>query len=259
MVNEPGKILVVDDSEDIRFLLCSLLRSMGRETLEAATGAAALDLLDRDFRIRMVITDFEMPGMDGLELTRRIRADQRLEDLPVLLNSASSLDLLADRAAAAGVTKLLPKPLNLLALKEEIERILLDLEPGHVWRALLVGLEADSAATVRSLLSEAGFQVLQVPDEQQARDLLKSIDGIDLAFVRRMLPDCGGFIQVHLLRTLRDFNLFRLVMLIGSTCPEGRSKAGPVCVAGHLMDPVSPAKVTLLLRRMGLDAIRSRC
>ncbi len=107
-----GKILVVDDAEDIRFLVCTLLRSIGRETREAADGAQALEILEEDAEVRMVITDCHMPVMDGLELARRIRRDERFEDLPVLMQTSSALDGLESRAAEAGVTKLLPKPIH---------------------------------------------------------------------------------------------------------------------------------------------------
>jgi len=255
MTKSPGTILVVDDSEDIRFLLVTLLHSIGYESLEAANGARALDMLDRDPAIRLVLTDFEMPVMDGLELTRRIRADERLEDLPVLLHTATALDCMESRAADAGVTRLLPKPVNPQSLRATIEAILTTADHGHVWRALLVGLPPDSASTLRSTLSDAGFQVLQAHDQNQARALLETLDGIDLAFVNHSHPDCGEFIRAHLLRTEKDFLLFRLVLLMGAAVPRAGFQTGSVSVAGYLMNPVSPEKVAALLRRLGLASI----
>jgi len=256
MTKSPGTILVVDDSEDIRFLVATLLRSIGYETLEAENGVQALELLNGETQVHLVITDHEMPKMDGLELTRRIRRDERLEDLPVLMQSATSLDCLESRAEAAGVTRLLPKPINPLTLSREIDAILTDVGPGHVWRALLVGLPPDAASIVRSTLSDAGFQVLQAHDEAQARDLLSRIDGIDLVFEAHHDPDSGSFIRAHLLRNAKDFNLFRLVLMLDTPLPRDRFKSGFVCVAGYLMNPISPDKVNALLRRLGLASIQ---
>jgi two-component system chemotaxis response regulator CheY len=257
MVDDPGKVLVVDDSEEVRFLVCSILRSMGKDTLEAAHGAEALKLLDRDFRIRMVITDCEMPVMDGLELTRQIRADSRLEDLPVLMYTAASYDEVSIRADLAGVTKLLPKTISPGVLQDEVDRILHDTGPNHVWRALLINVPPDSATTIRSALSDAGFQVLQVSDEEQARSVLKSVESVDLAFVGRDMPGMKRIIMMHRLRTPQDFNLFRLVLLMRAVFADDAAKAGPVCVAGHLIDPVSHVQISGVLRRMGLNQIRS--
>ena len=77
MMKNPGKILVVDDSEEIRFLVAALLHSIGHQTVEAADGCQALEVLEADPQIRVVITDYNMPRMDGLELTRRIRGQAR--------------------------------------------------------------------------------------------------------------------------------------------------------------------------------------
>lgn len=255
-MNTAGKILVVDDSEDIRYLVASLLHSVGYETVEAENGIRALELLDLDSRIRLVITDYDMPGMDGLELTRRIRRDERLEDLPVLMHSASPLDCLETRSATAGVTRLLPKPISTEFLRRQVESIMSGAGPEHVWRALLIGLPPVSASAVLSTLADAGFQVLQANDEAQARVLLQKIDGIDLVFVSHQHPDYGQFIRAHLLRNERDFHLFRLVLLMGATAPQSRPPGGTVCVAGYLMNPISPEKISALLRRLGLDSIR---
>jgi len=254
-MKSPGTILVVDDSEDIRYLVATVLRSIGYETVEAANGVQALELLNGETQIHMVITDYDMPEMDGLELTRRIRRDERLEDLPVLMQTASGLDCLEPRAEAAGVTRLLSKPINPRTLSREIDRILSDVGPGHVWRALLVGLSPETASTLRSTLSDAGFQVLQAHDELQARELLQRVDGIDLVFETHADPDSGQLIRAHLLRNTKDFNLFRLVLMMDTPLPRERSRTGFVCVAGYLMNPVSPEKVTALLRRLGLSAI----
>ena len=257
-MNVAGKILVVDDSEDIRFLMAALLKSMGHETVIAENGEQALDLLHQDRQIRMVLTDFDMPVMDGLELTRRIRRDEELEDLPVLMQSASPLELLESRAETAGVTRLLPKSMGPDTLMTEINGILCGEASPHVWRALLVGLEPQAASTIRSTLSDAGFQVLQAHDEAQAQRLLQTIDGIDLAFVTYTDPDYGPFVRAHLLRTEKDFQLFRLVLLMATTMPPEKFKGASICVAGYLMNPISPEKISTLLRRLGLASIHGR-
>jgi two-component system chemotaxis response regulator CheY len=257
MKKQRGKILVVDDSEDIRFLVSSLLRSIGHDAIEAADGEKALEVLENDPQIRLVITDYDMPKMDGLELTRRIRRHECLEDLPVLMQSTSPLELLETRATAAGVTRLLPRTIRPNCLLDEISEILKEGEVPHVWRALLVGLPPESAATLRSTLSDTGFQVLQVPDDEQARAVLQTIDTIDLAFVNTVDPEYGEFVRVHLLRNEKDFCLFRLVLLMRTALAPETFRGGMVGVAGYLMNPISPAKVVALLHRMGLADIRS--
>ena len=197
MMQQRGKILVVDDSKDIRFLVSSLLKSIGHDAIEAEDGVTALELLEKDPQIRLVITDYAMPRMDGLELTRRIRRNECLEDLPVLMQSASPLELLETRATAAGVTRLLPRTIRPKGLLDEITTILKADEPPHVWRALLVGLPPESASTLRSTLSDAGFQVLltlpklrklKLPTRDDSRCTRVRLETVQM--LRTMLPKC---------------------------------------------------------------------
>jgi two-component system, chemotaxis family, sensor kinase CheA len=91
---EQATVLVVDDSAVTRTLEKSILEAAGYRVRVAADGAAALDLLGRE-PCDLVVTDIEMPRLDGFSLTERVRADDRLRDLPVVL--VTSLDSEDDR------------------------------------------------------------------------------------------------------------------------------------------------------------------
>lgn len=78
------RLLVVDDSPLTRELLVSLLESVGYEIVQAADGAEALERLDREV-VDAVVTDLEMPRLDGLELTKRLKAHPTLRALPVVI------------------------------------------------------------------------------------------------------------------------------------------------------------------------------
>jgi CheY-like chemotaxis protein len=84
-----GCILVVDDNQDGNDVLCRLLRCFGHRPLSALSGESALTLIGAD-RPDLVILDVMMPGMDGLEVLRLIRADPSTSDLPVILYSGIS-------------------------------------------------------------------------------------------------------------------------------------------------------------------------
>ena len=85
---------MVDDSAVTRTLEKSILEAAGYQVRVAADGAAALDLLGRE-PCDLVVTDIEMPRLDGFSLTEQVRADERLRDLPVVL--VTSLDSEDDR------------------------------------------------------------------------------------------------------------------------------------------------------------------
>ncbi|GAB1373783.1 hypothetical protein MASR1M46_06640 [Bacteroidales bacterium] len=83
-VNKIKKILIVEDSITVRSMLKSIVENSGYETDVAIDGADAFEKLQRD-TFDVVVTDIEMPNMNGFELTRKIRDDENLADLPVIL------------------------------------------------------------------------------------------------------------------------------------------------------------------------------
>lgn len=117
------KILIVDDFSTMRRIIKNLLRDLGfTNTQEADDGQTALPLLkngDFDF----LVTDWNMPGMTGIELLRQVRADERLSALPVLMVTAEAKREQIVEAAQCGVNGYVVKPFTAAALKEKIEKI----------------------------------------------------------------------------------------------------------------------------------------
>jgi len=103
-----SRILVVDDSEDERILQARVLSTAGCVVLEAAGGAEALELLERE-AVDAVITDVNMPGMDGFTLTEAIRCSARLWTLPVIILSGACTEDEQARSRAVGATACLNK------------------------------------------------------------------------------------------------------------------------------------------------------
>ena len=117
------KILIVDDFSTMRRIIKNLLRDLGFEnTSEADDGNTALPMLKRggfDF----LITDWNMPGMTGMELLQEVRADADLQSLPVLMVTAEAKRDQIVAAAQAGVNGYIVKPFTAVTLKEKIEKI----------------------------------------------------------------------------------------------------------------------------------------
>lgn len=118
------KFLVVDDFSTMRRIIKNLLNDLGYANVtEADDGQSALPLLkagDFDF----LITDWNMPGMPGLELLKQVRADARLAKLPVLMLTAEAKREQIIEAAQAGVSGYVIKPFTAATLKEKIDKIL---------------------------------------------------------------------------------------------------------------------------------------
>lgn len=122
-LNKNMKILIVDDFSTMRRIIKNLLRELGfTNTSEADDGNTALPMLKKggfDF----LVTDWNMPGMTGIDLLRAVRADPELASLPVLMVTAEAKREQIITAAEAGVNGYIVKPFTANTLKEKIDRI----------------------------------------------------------------------------------------------------------------------------------------
>jgi len=117
------KILIVDDFSTMRRIIKNLLRDLGfTNTVEADDGITAIPILNSG-SIDFLVTDWNMPGMTGIDLLRLVRADEKLRSLPVLMVTAEAKREQIIEAAQAGVNGYVVKPFTALALKEKIEKI----------------------------------------------------------------------------------------------------------------------------------------
>ncbi len=123
MVSKHLKILVVDDFPTMRRIVRNLLKELGFENVdEAEDGVVALDKL-RAGNFEFVVSDWNMPNLDGLEMLRRIRADPALANLPVLMVTAEAKKENIIAAAQAGASGYVVKPFTAATLEEKLAKI----------------------------------------------------------------------------------------------------------------------------------------
>lgn len=103
--------LVVDDSTSMRQMVSFTLQSVGFDTIEGANGCEALEVAG-DKPLDLVITDLNMPEMDGITLIRELRAKPTYKFIPILLLTTESQDTKKQEGKAAGATGWMVKPFN---------------------------------------------------------------------------------------------------------------------------------------------------
>jgi len=117
------KILIVDDFSTMRRIIKNLLRDLGfTNTVEADDGNTAVPILKAG-GIDFLVTDWNMPGMQGIDLLRYVRADEKLSKMPVLMVTAEQKREQIIEAAQAGVNGYIVKPFTAATLKEKIDKI----------------------------------------------------------------------------------------------------------------------------------------
>lgn len=120
------KLLVVDDSSTMRRIIKNTLSRLGyNDILEAENGALAWEIMSApDSGIKILITDWNMPEMNGLELVKKVRAEEKYKDVPIIMVTTEGGKAEVITALRAGVNNYIVKPFTPQVLKEKLEVVL---------------------------------------------------------------------------------------------------------------------------------------
>lgn len=161
------RILIVDDSSIIRRLLVKELEEIDARIIQAEDGAKALDAAHSQ-SFDLIISDVEMPQMDGFTLCRKLKDHPNTRGVPVIILSSLDTDRDIDRGFRAGAAAYVSKSEAKTQLRGTIRRVLKKFSFHHARTILIV----DDSSTIRSMvkdgLEKAGFQVMTAEDGQQA-------------------------------------------------------------------------------------------
>lgn len=191
------KLLIVEDNADIReYLRRELGKSFPIET--ATNGAEALRLLRLDPKVSLVVSDVMMPDMDGLEMTREIRNDQRLSHLPVILLTALCGERNQLQGMAQGADAYIQKPFNIDLLHMQIVSLLDDRE--RMRRSLGSRIQEGNYLPPSEVAQIVGF------DEQFRTRLLELLEkrAADSSFSTTDLSRGLNLSRVHLYRKTKE-------------------------------------------------------
>lgn len=116
-------ILVVEDHEDNRRILWDLLTNSGFVVIEATTGIEGVQLT-KSYLPDLILMDIQLPGIDGYEATRQIKADPTLKDIPIIVVTSYALSGDAKKAFEAGCDDYIAKPYSPREMLRRIKKIL---------------------------------------------------------------------------------------------------------------------------------------
>jgi len=116
-------VLVVEDNDKNRKLVRDVLKHKGYEVIEAETGEDGVRLA-KERKPRLILMDIQLPGIDGIEALRQIRADETTRGTPIIAVTASALDRDRQKIMAAGFDGYQSKPLNVREFIGAVEAIL---------------------------------------------------------------------------------------------------------------------------------------
>ncbi len=106
------RALVVDDSRAVRMIIGQILGELGMDVIEAANGRDALEQIKRNSGVELLLVDWNMPEMNGIDFIRAVRSDGAYDAVRVLMVTSESQGAQVNEALSAGANEYLMKPFN---------------------------------------------------------------------------------------------------------------------------------------------------
>jgi signal transduction histidine kinase/CheY-like chemotaxis protein len=237
-----GEILVIEDDPSAVRLLREYLETAGYRVRVAATGELGLASAIED-RPAAIVLDVLLPGIDGWEVLRRLKADERVQDIPVVIVTVIEE---RDVGLALGAVDYLVKPIHREALLGCISRYVSNgIEAETPKRVLVVDDEPAALALIRSALEPEGVEVVTAQGGREALEWAEHGQLVDLVICDLVMPDVDGFEVIAALKgNARTANVPIVVCTAYDLSPEQKARLN-----GHILGIVAKgqdARVGLL-------------
>lgn len=285
MFNSDTVFLVVDDFEPMRKITANQLRSLGANNiLTAPNGLEALRIINGQ-RVDVVLSDWNMPVMTGLELLKALRTDPKLERLPFIMITAEAERTHIEQAIAHGVTDLLIKPYSPARLANRIEKAMSartqnrpprilpqpvsdpakggahsEVEAATLQRlykgkanaherpSILIVDDTPDNLMLLSNLFKSEYRIHLAINGEKALKMCQSDTPPDLVLLDVMMPDMDGFEVLQKLREHPMSEGIPVIFVTAVTDPDARSKGLELGAVDYVTKPVDPATLKLRVR-----------
>ncbi len=263
------RVLVVDDSRNARDVLVAMLNANGLVSQAVPSGGAALSALATASRTEepfdLVLVDWRMPGIDGLEASRRIKADTTLARTPaVLMVSAFGREEMMNAADSSALDGFLIKPVNEAHLIDTIARIFagdaVSTMPGQPQtpakiraelvgkRVLLVEDHEINRELATELLTDLGIVVTIAETGREGVDRVMT-EPYDLVLMDIQMPVLDGLTATKLIRSDGRFRDLPIIAMTAHAMSGDREKSLAAGMNDHITKPINPDKLTEALVR----------
>jgi len=245
--NDRKVVLLADDSPLIHRHTVPILQDDGYEVLSAHDGAEGLEIV-RSRRIDLVITDVEMPKMDGYELCRAVKSDPATAHLPVLICSTLGEAADLERGFDAGADDYLVKPVVPEELSTRVRGLIAGKLPASRERILVVDDSPAQRHYVADCLSRQGFEVITAPDGKIALEKAKASRPA-LVVSDYEMPVMTGFELVHALRRDPELRNIPVIMLTARDSKRDMAQLRAAGASAYLVKPFAQDKCVAIVER----------
>ncbi|APW35908.1 hypothetical protein RD110_00685 [Rhodoferax koreense] len=271
-----ARVLVVDDNASARHILAEHLRALGAglSVSEMDSGARALDAVreaDADHPFDVVILDWKMPGLDGIETARRLRADTSLGAPPrLVMATAFGQDEVRSQARGVGIEAFLVKPVSQSTLADTLMDMFAhqaasaesSLPPGPAvadavagsmagLRLLLVEDNEINQQIALELLRGAGAEVQWADNGRKAVDMVLAAgpSAFHAVLMDLQMPVMGGLEATRLIRADARFQALPIIAMTAHAMREERERCTAAGMVDHISKPLDPNSMLLTVAR----------
>jgi two-component system sensor histidine kinase/response regulator len=249
------RALVVDDNNSAREILSELLRGLGLAVSAVASGEAALAALDQadsDHPFGVVMLDWKMPGMDGIETARRIGLRERAP--PMVMVTAYGLEDARAKAESSGLNAFLVKPVSQSSLLDTLVDLFAPQEGQS--RAGVAGADTPDLRGARLLVAEdneinqqiavellegAGAKVDVANNGREALEKLgDDSDAYDLVLMDVQMPEMDGIEATRRIRAEPRFSAIPVIAMTAHAMTEERERCAEAGMVDHIVKPIAP-------------------
>ncbi len=276
------KALLVDDSESARIVLNEMLTSLGFDVVVANDAFEAIEIFEKEQKsnqhLSLMVVDWQMPGMDGLQLVREIKAKEGLEVPSILMVTAYGLESVREAAKQKLVDGVLLKPINTSTLNDTLNSIL-HLNDKNRGGKLTVENESDLSVFrsylegVRVLLVEDNDINLQLAEEllsdvgviySAARNGLEAVEKVntetfDAVLMDIQMPEMDGLTATKKIREDKRKDNLPIIAMTAHALKGEKEKSLAAGMNDHITKPIDP---TILYRALvkyvkGIDTVQN--
>ena len=268
-----ARILIAEDFPDIRKVLGLLLGSSGHEVIEAADGREAIEKAISE-QPDLILMDMSMPVLSGWDATKKLKADPKTAQIPVIALTAHALKGDRERAWQAGCDGFITKPIDNELLEHTIEQILSHAEPGedqaemapvdiavqettrrttdkllniHNQHILIIDADQETAQYISGELRSRGYRTSVAEQREHAMTLME-IDPVDLVICEAELPGTSGYEITEQIKESPQLPFTPVILVTeGDIDWERGMEAG---ADDFLAKPINPSKLLVRVRSL---------
>ena len=242
------KVLIADVSLAVRKLMVLKLKKFGAQVLEAGNGLEALEAVGRE-EIDLLISDVDLPGLDGLELCRKLKSNEVTRQIPVILVSMLDTDADFERGYQAGASTYISKNISENDLQEQIERVMAQVERQRQSLILVVDDSITMLKLVETGLARSGFNVITAKSGREAIDRLQESKP-DIIVSDLDMPEMNGQEFLSLLLTQPQFAKIPFMIMSANSEKSIMKKMVQQGAASYMVKPFNIDQFIFTVERL---------